>query len=144
MPHCHTYLKKLRDNGYRITPQRKMIIEVIAHCGRHMSAEEVMKRTGKTANSPNIATVYRTLDLLVENGLASRIDLGDGKTAYATGEHGPHIHLVCKHCGSITEIIETDISTSLEKVESLYDFDCRPYHFSIHGLCSVCRNSKAD
>ena len=144
MPHCHTYLKKLRDHGYRITPQREMIVQIIAHCGRHMSAEEVMEKLREKTSSINIATVYRTLDLLVENGLASRFDLGNGKTAYATSEHGPHIHLVCKHCGSVTEISESDISASLDRIEDLYDFDCRPYHFSMHGLCRDCRDSKTD
>jgi len=141
MPLFRTYLNKLREQGYRITPQREIIVEIMAHCGKHMSAEEVMKKARKKTKSMNIATVYRTLDLLVENGLASRIDLDNGKTAYATGEHGPHIHLVCKHCGSITEISERDISTFLEKIEKRYNFDCRPYHFSIHGLCSNCKSN---
>ena len=141
MSHCHTYLEKLRKNGYRITPQREMIVQIIAHCGRHMSAEEVMENVRAKTTSVNIATVYRTLDMLVENGLASKFDLGNGKTAYATGEHGPHVHLVCKHCGSVTEVSEQDISAFLGKIETLYDFDCNPYHFSVHGLCSDCRNS---
>ncbi len=141
MSHCHTYLNKLRDNGYRITPQREMIVQIIAHCGKHMSAEEVMERVREKTTSVNIATVYRTLDMLVENGLASRFDLGNGKIAYATGKHGPHIHLVCKHCGSITEVSEKDISPFLENIEKLYNFDCIPYHFSVHGLCRDCRNN---
>ncbi len=141
MSHCHTYLEKLRKNGYRITPQREMIVQIIAHCARHMSAEEVMDNVREKTTSINIATVYRTLDMLVENGLASKFDLGNGKTAYATGEHGPHVHLVCKHCGSVTEVSEQNISAFLEKIENLYDFDCNPYHFSVHGLCSDCRNT---
>ncbi len=140
MPHCHTYLKKLRDLGYRITPQRELIIQIIAHSGRHMSAEEVAEEARKTMKAINTATVYRTLDLLVENGLATRLDLGAGRTAYATGEHGPHIHLVCRQCGSVTEISEKDISESLRKIEGNYLFDCHPYHFSIHGLCKSCRD----
>ena len=138
MPHCHTYLKKLRDRGYRITPQREMIIQVIAHCSKHMSAEDVMENVRDKTSLINIATVYRTLDLLVENGLASRFNLGNGKIAYATGEHGPHVHLVCKHCGNVAEIDEIDILPSLQKIEEQYSFDCHPYHFSIHGVCKQC------
>ncbi|MBN2587711.1 MAG: transcriptional repressor [Candidatus Fermentibacteraceae bacterium] len=139
MPHCHTYLKKLRDLGYRITPQREMVIHIIAHSGRHMSAEEVTEEAKKRSEAINVATVYRTLDLLVENGLASKLDLGDGKTAYATGEHGPHIHLVCRQCGCVTEISDGDISVPLRDIEEKYSFDCHPYHFSIHGICRNCR-----
>ena len=141
MSHCHTYLKKLRDQGYRITPQREMIVQIIAHCGKHMTAEEVMENVREQTSSINIATVYRTLDMLVENGLASRFDLGNGKTAYATGEHGPHIHLVCKQCGSVTEVSEEQISPFLNKIEELHDFDCHPYHFSVHGVCKDCKGS---
>ncbi len=50
----------------------------------------------------NIATVYRTLELLVEQGLASRIDLGEERVIYATYQHGPHIHLVCRQCGQVS------------------------------------------
>ena len=144
MSHCHTYLKKLKDNGYRITPQREMIIQIIAHCNRHMSAEEVMEEVRGKTNLINIATVYRTLDLLVENGLASRFNLGSGKIAYATGEHGPHVHLVCKHCGHVAEIAEQDILPSLQKIEKQYSFDCHPYHFSIHGVCQKCKDSNSN
>ncbi len=139
MPHCHTYLKKLRENGYRITPQREMVISVIAHSGRHMTAEEVYGEVGTLTTSLNIATVYRTLELLVENGLATRSDLGSGRTAYATERHGPHIHLVCRLCGSVIEAGKTEFGNLLDGIREKYGFDCSPGHFAIKGLCEKCR-----
>jgi len=139
MPHCHTYLKKLRENGYRITPQREMVISVIAHSGRHMTAEEVYAEVRGKTSSLNIATVYRTLDLLVENGLATRSDLGAGKTVYATGKHGPHIHLVCRQCGSVLEAEDLKVEYLLSDIMEKHGFDCSPRHFAIKGLCEKCR-----
>ncbi len=70
MSHCHTIIAVLRERGYRITPQREMVVEVIAHNGRHMTADEVLTEVRKRTRAVNVATVYRTLDLLVEEGLA--------------------------------------------------------------------------
>jgi Fur family ferric uptake transcriptional regulator len=103
MPHCDTFIQTLRQRGYRVTPQREMIVEIVAHSGRHMSAEEVFKEVQARTRAINVATVYRTLELLVEEGLVSRADLRDGRVIYATARHGPHVHLVCRHCGGITD-----------------------------------------
>ncbi|MGD1997076.1 MAG: transcriptional repressor, partial [Anaerolineae bacterium] len=87
MSHCHTFIKTLRQRGYRITPQREMVIEAITHSGRHMTADEVFKEIQKRSQAVNIATVYRTLDLLVEEGLVSRADLAGEQVVYATALH---------------------------------------------------------
>ena len=101
-------------------------------------AEEVAAEVRNDDIRIDLATVYRTLELLVDNGLATRLDLGAGHTAYATGEHGPHVQLVCRHCGRILEVEKTDIPMMFESIQRNYSFDCRPYHFSIHGICSDC------
>jgi Fur family ferric uptake transcriptional regulator len=138
MPHCHTYLARLRSLGYRITPQREMVIQVIAHSGRHMTAEEVYGEIRSRSSSVNIATVYRTLEMLVENGLASRSDLGGGRTVYATGEHGPHVHLVCTHCGRTFEVEDLGVDGLLSEILEKHGFDCTPRHFTINGICREC------
>ena len=75
MPHCQGYLQTLRELGYRITPQREMIIEALARSGQHVMAEEIYTRVRGRSQAINVARVYRTLDLLVENGLACRAGL---------------------------------------------------------------------
>ena len=116
-----------------------MVISVIEHSGRHMTAEEVYDEIHGRTSSLNIATVYRTLDLLVENGLATRSDLGSGRTVYATGRHGPHIHLVCRQCGRVIEADETEFGNLLGEIREKHGFDCSPGHFAIKGLCDRCR-----
>lgn len=120
MTHCRTLIQALRSRGYRVTPQREMVIEAIAHSGRHMTAEEVFEEVRARTRAVNIATVYRTLDLLVEEGLVSRADLGGGRVVYATVRHGPHIHLVCRHCGQVVDADVASFEPLFEHVRSQY------------------------
>jgi len=139
MSHCHTYLTTLRQLGYRITPQREMIIETLAHNGEHMTADQVYAKVQERARSVNLATVYRTLDLLVEKGLASRSVRSDGQLAYATGQHGPHIHLACRRCG---QVINADYGLAIPLAEQLqvqYQFTADCQHLSMTGLCAACQ-----
>jgi len=142
MPHCTTFLQTLRQRGYRITPQREMIVRVIAHSGRHMTAEEVLEAVQEQTSAVNLATVYRTLDLLVEEGLASRADLGGGRVVYATARHGPHVHLVCRHCGRVIDADVSDFEPLFAHIRGKYGFTCYPQHFAIYGLCADCRSER--
>jgi Fur family ferric uptake transcriptional regulator len=140
MPHCHTLIEALRQRGYRITPQREMVIEVIAHSGLHMTAEEVFEEVQTRSRAVNIATVYRTLDLLVEEGLASRAGLGSGRVVYATARHGPHIHLVCRHCGHVVDADIDLLEPWFRHIQTQCGFKCGPQHFAIYGLCACCQS----
>ena len=138
MTHCHTILNELRERGYRITPQREMIIQAIAHSSQHITAEEISEKLQEHSAAINIATVYRTLDLLWKEGFACRNDLSEGKVVYATIEHGPHIHLVCRKCD---QVIDADISMLNSIGEDLYQgYQFQPDldHFSVFGICDEC------
>jgi Fur family ferric uptake transcriptional regulator len=129
--------------GYRITPQREMIVEAVAHAGGHVTAEEVYDQVKERTRYINLATVYRTLDLLVEKGMASRADLWDGRVVYATMHHGPHIHLICRGCGDIF-LADHDLLESLGvQLSSRYDFAADLQHLSIAGLCAGCQAKSA-
>ncbi len=136
MSPCQTFIDLLRSRGYRITPQREMIIEAFAHSGHHIDAEAVYAQVRERSQAVNIATVYRTLDLLVEQGLANRLDLGEGRVIYATNQHGPHIHLVCRQCGQVTDANQDLLSTLDQQLQSEYQFVADLQHISVLGLCS--------
>lgn len=138
MPHCHTFIETLHQRGYRITPQREIIIETMAHSGRHMTAEQVYAVVQTRAQAINIATVYRTLDFLVKEGLSTRIDLGNGKMVYATAAHGPHIHLVCRRCGAVIEADHNLIASLQQQFQQQYGFRADLHHISLAGLCAAC------
>jgi Fur family ferric uptake transcriptional regulator len=139
MSHCHTLLADLRRKGYRITPQREIIIEVIAHTDDHMTAEEIFAQVQTRTQALNLATVYRTLDMLVDEGLATRINLGEGQVSYATVKHGPHIHLVCRACGQIMNADPQLLEAVANRLQTEHNFDPDLNHISIFGLCEQCR-----
>jgi Fur family ferric uptake transcriptional regulator len=139
MSHCHTLLADLRRKGYRITPQREIIIEVIAHTDDHMTAEEIFAQVQTRTQALNLATVYRTLDMLVDEGLATRINLGEGQVSYATVKHGPHIHLVCRACGQIMNADPQLLEAVANRLQPEHNFNPDLNHISIFGLCERCR-----
>lgn len=142
MSPCQTFIDTLRARGFRITPQREMIIEAIAHGGHHINAEQVYAHIQEKTRFLNIATVYRTLDLLVEQGLASRIDLSEGRVIYATNQHGPHIHLVCRQCGQVKDADQELLSSLNHELNVRYQFAADLQHVSVLGLCNDCQESK--
>jgi Fur family ferric uptake transcriptional regulator len=139
MTHCHTIIQDLREMGYRITPQREMIIEAIAHNASHMTAEEVLGAVRERSQAVSLSTIYRTLDFLVENGLCSRTDLGGGHVIYATLKHGPHLHLVCRTCGQVMEIEGSVLSNLESLLLNRHGFSADLHHLSLYGVCQACQ-----
>jgi Fur family ferric uptake transcriptional regulator len=142
MPHCQTIIKELRQKGYRLTPQREMIIEIIAHTEGHLAAEDIFARVQEQTQAVNLATIYRTLDTLVEERLACKTDLGSGKVVYATTHHGPHLHLVCRQCGQVIEADYEMIAPLASQLAQRYGFNPALNHISIFGFCSDCQKGE--
>jgi Fur family ferric uptake transcriptional regulator len=140
MTHCDTYIQTLRDLGYRITPQREMILQAMAHCQEHMTADEILAEVQQKTSSVNITTIYRTLDLLVAEGIVNMANLWDGRSVYTTSQHGAHIHAVCRVCGASFEIKESLLALFASEVKEQYNFDVDINHISISGVCSKCHS----
>jgi len=140
MTHCSSFLDKLRQRGYRITPQREMIVDAIAHSDHHMTAEEIFSTIHMHSKALNLATVYRTLDLLVDVGLVSRADLGNGRIMYTSDQHGLHLHLVCRQCGGVVGADSSLLASIEEQLHASYGFTADLHHLCISGLCKSCQN----
>lgn len=139
MPDQKSYLDHLRERGFRITPQRELILGAISPTSSHFTAEMVFDQVRRISSAVNVATIYRTLDLLVEEGLISRSDFGQGQVIYATQEHGPHLHLVCRLCGEVTAA-DIKHAESLEKsLERERNFQLDLTHLTAFGLCENCQ-----
>ena len=141
MTHCQTFLDKLRQRGCRITPQREMIVEAIAHSEAHMTAEEIFAAIQTRSKALNLATVYRTLDLLVDVGLVSRADLGNGRIMYVSDLHGPHLHLVCRQCGDVVGGDSSLLVSVEDQLRVRYGFTADLQHLCVSGLCESCQNN---
>lgn len=126
--------------GLKSTRQRDVILDAFLSSERHMSIEELYLKL--RSRHPNIgyATVYRTLKLFAEAGIAREIQFGDGQTRYehvAEGEH--HDHLVCTLCGAITEFRNDTIEKLQDEIAEGYGFIIETHKLELYGRCAKCR-----
>lgn len=138
------FLAKLRERGFRLTPQRETVLAVLHDLDEHATAEEIHTRAQQTNPSVDLATVYRTLELLQEFGLLVMTDLGDGLNRYElTSVHGTHHHLRCRRCGTLTRVETEQIQPSLEALQAQLGFRADAEHLIITGLCRDCQLAEA-
>ncbi|GAA2805973.1 transcriptional repressor [Kitasatospora paracochleata] len=127
----------LRQRGYRLTPQRQLVLEAVDVLD-HATPDEILVQVRKTASGVNISTVYRTLELLEELGLVSHAHLGHGAPTYHLADRHTHLHLVCRDCDKVTET-GTEIAAPLvESLRAEHGFDTDLKHFAIFGRCADC------
>ncbi|MFQ6058264.1 MAG: Fur family transcriptional regulator [Anaerolineae bacterium] len=131
-------IQSLKKVGYRLTPQRLMILSAIHESQGHISAEEIYKKVRQEYPYLDISTVYRTLDLLKELDLVTRTDLGSGCALYEMSRE-PHHHLVCRQCGQ-TYVLDPRFLEPLQAtLLQEYGFAAHMEHLAIFGLCAQCR-----
>ena len=130
---------KLSEQGYRLTPQRIMILSAIENSDNHISAEEIYAQIVARYPNVNISTVYRTLELLKRLGLVTETDLGEGRVRYHPAEKGHHHHLVCRECGAITDLDESLLAPLKSALLREYKFNADLRHLAILGRCVKCR-----
>lgn len=129
----------LQAKGYRVTPQRMMVVEALHRVDQHISAEEIYTQVLAKYPYANISTVYRTLELLKELGLVTEIALRDGRVRYHPAEKGHHHHLVCHKCGEIIDLPESSLLSLEETLFHDYQFKADLKHLAIFGLCADCQ-----
>lgn len=139
------FIKKLREKGLRLTPQREIILSALHEIKGVATAEEIYARVQALSSAIDISTVYRTLDLLQEFDLVACIDSVDGQRRYELlGLHGPHIHLVCQRCGEVSGV-EIEAAQGLaEHLRALHGFSADLEHLSIPGVCAQCARLSTD
>jgi Fur family ferric uptake transcriptional regulator len=129
---------KLSELGYRLTPQRIMILSAIENSDDHISAEEIYAQVVAKYPSVNISTVYRTLELLKHLDLVTETDLGEGRVRYHPADKGHHHHLVCKECGAVIDLDESVMSPVKDTLLREYKFIADLEHLAIFGRCVNC------
>ena len=132
-------VSKLSEKGYRLTPQRMMILAAIEDSDDHISAEEIYVQVVAKYSHVNISTVYRTLELLKRLGLVTETDFGGGRVRYHPADKGHHHHLVCTECGAIIDLDESVLSSLKDTLLREYKFSADLRHLAILGRCANCR-----
>jgi Fur family transcriptional regulator, ferric uptake regulator len=130
----------LQERGYRLTPQRLMVLEAVHGTDKHISADEIFAQLKARYPYANVSTVYRTLELLTELGLVTKTDLGGDCARYHHREKGHHHHLICKQCGQVIDIKESALLPLRESILKNNGFQADLSHLVLSGLCAQCRS----
>lgn len=126
--------------GLRSTDQRKLIVETFFQAPNHISIEELLAQVRQQDPKVGYATVYRTLKLLAECGVAFERKFGDGLTRYELADEASHHdHLICIECATIIEFEEPGIEELQEEVAKRHGFLLRSHKHEMYGVCADCQ-----
>ena len=134
------FKEALKKEGLKYTPQRTAVLEEIIKDKGHRESEEIYLALKKGGKHVSRATVYRTMDILVNNGFARKMNLGDGRARYESKVNSPHHdHLVCMDCGLIVEFMDQQIEDLQDKIAIQYNFQLKRHIHQLFGLCKKCQ-----
>lgn len=126
----------LREEGFRITPQRTAIVDYVLNTEEHPSAEQVHNVVKKKYPMVSLSTVYKTLDLLRQKNLVKQIEIG-GESRF-DGHTDEHINLICMKCGKIEDVDE-DLKEIQSKAAKKAKYQIIKSNFELFGYCSNCK-----
>jgi len=133
-------MQKLSLKGYKLTPQRRLILEILNR-ERHLSADEIFDRVKKSQPNVSFGTVYRNLNILTELGLINQLDFKDGRYRFEIHK-AHHHHLVCLDCGIAIEMEVCPLSQLVGEIADSNNFKVKCHNFEVFGYCSKCQKSK--
>jgi Fur family ferric uptake transcriptional regulator len=136
------FLDHIQASGLRRTSQRDLILEIFLSTEEHLTSEDLHSLVHRKDPSVGLTTVYRTLKLLTEAGLAREVRFGDNKTYYEHHyNHEHHDHMICTDCGRVIEFFSPAIEDMQDQMASSFGF--RPTHHSLRmwGVCAECQKA---
>jgi Fur family ferric uptake transcriptional regulator len=137
------FIQYLRDNNLKVTKERLMLLDELFTSTGHLDADSLLFQLRNQGKRVSRATIYRTLDLLVQCGLARKSRLGREHYVYERVTPGKrHDHMVCTGCGRIIEFYDADLDERQREVCLEHNFRPTFYSLQIQGLCSECQNSE--
>src|ERR671920_1140089 len=128
----------LRDKGYRLTPQRELVLSAVNRLG-HATPDEVLAAVREQSSAVNVSTVYRTLELLEELELVRHAHLTDRAPTYHSTTTPTHVHLVCRGCGRLLEAPPEEFDAWREGLRARHGFEADLGHLTVFGRCEECR-----
>ncbi len=139
-PLVDRFRRYLRDRRLPITRQRVLVAELLLESRDHPSVEVLRRRLVERGAHVGLATLYRTVEALVQSGLVREHDFGEGFKRYEPAEDSvEHAHLVCRRCGSVVEFSNDRLERMLRMTADEHHFQYDRHRVEIHGVCSSCR-----
>lgn len=142
MTYSKDFLEKLREEGYKLTPQRRAIIEAILSAGRSLTPQELHAQIIEKHPDIGLVTVYRTLDVLNGLGLLCHFQPEGNARSFKVGPPEHHHHLVCRGCGEVVDFTgkcPTELKTSLEQETGFLITD---HQLEFAGYCRACQGNR--
>ncbi|OFV80065.1 MAG: hypothetical protein A2Y78_14800 [Acidobacteria bacterium RBG_13_68_16] len=137
------FVQYLRDNNLKVTKERLMLLEELFNSTGHLDADSLLFQLRNQGKRVSRATIYRTLDLLVQCGLARKSRLGREHYVYERVTPGKrHDHMVCTGCGRIIEFYDSDLDERQRQVCLEHNFRPSFYSLQIQGLCAECQRNE--
>lgn len=138
------YIHALRSRGYRVTPQRLIVLDAIcAHHG-HATLADVQAAVHDMDSTIDRSTIYRALEVLREVGLIVEAEIGDVGKVYRVAGESDHLHLVCIACGKVLTVNRDEVAPLLTHLTAAYGFEVQTDHMILNGLCETCRIRSAN
>jgi len=138
-----SFAKYLGIRKFRFTQERKTILQEMFRNPGHLEVEELLYSLKRKKKRTSRATVYRTLELLVESGAVRKVDLGHGHSHYElVVDHPHHEHMICLSCGKVIEFSDKEMEKALNLLCKKSGFEHASHRFEILGYCDKCRKSK--
>ena len=134
------FLNHIQKKGLKRTSQRDLILEVFLRTEAHLSNEDLYQLVKQEDPTVGQTTVYRTLKLLTEAGLAREVRFGDGRTHYEHHyKHQHHDHMICSECGKIIEFFSPELEAIQDAMAAKHKFELRSHLLRMIGICADCR-----
>ena len=133
----------LRDKGYRLTPQRELVLSAVDRLG-HATPDEVLAAVREQSAAVNISTVYRTLELLEELGLVRHTHLTDRAPTYHSTTTPQHVHLVCRGCQEVIDARPEEFEQLTKALRAEHGFEVDIGHLTVFGRCGRCVSRSAE
>jgi Fur family peroxide stress response transcriptional regulator len=128
----------LRGNGFKVTPQRLAVYEVLANTKEHPNAEMIFSSLQATYPTMSLATVYKTIDILSEIGLVQILNAGEDSFRY-DADMSNHAHVRCVECGRVDDVFDLDAAKVTREIEMGTQYRLTGQQFYFYGVCPACQ-----
>jgi Fe2+ or Zn2+ uptake regulation protein len=136
--------RRLRASRKRITPQRRLILDILSHADGHLDASAIYARARHRAARLSLATVYRTLNALKQAGVVRELHLDDERHYYELDRQDKHSHLVCLVCGRVVEVESAAFVEAARAAGQAHGFEVATAHVELTGYCESCRRPQSE
>ncbi len=129
----------LRQHGYKLTPQRRVVIQTITSNQEHLTATAIYEKTHQDQPNIGLVTIYRTLEILTRLKLICELHAGDNCRSYTISAPGHHHHLICSDCGKVVDFPSCKLEEAQQSLSRQTGFRINDHRLEFIGICQACQ-----